>query len=157
MENKKIFQIISMLFLLSCSAPATEYGRDFNGYRIKHGVPIIEDDMELVECITGVCSWRSNSNSNAYHFRKIVWPSGNPKVWREEDLYVKIVDDTTRLEIWLNVILSNDSIDWEAETYTPIYMVVKHELNDYLGYGEQVKHLKIGQVDSVLNLWNLKR
>jgi hypothetical protein len=153
--KKKTFQIILSLFLLSCSAPETEYGRDYNDYRLKHGVPIIEDDMELVQCVANICSWRSNRNSGAYHFRKIIWPSDDPKEWREEDHYVRIVNDTSTIKISVNAIFINDSIDWE--TYPPTYMVVNHEIDEYTGYVAQFKNLTIVQVDSVFNLWNLKR
>lgn len=149
MERRYIAQIILLLLLVSCASPETEYGRDINNYRTKHGVSIIEDDMELVECVRNVCSWRSTSSDDAHHFRKIVWPSGDPKKWREEDHYIKKVNDSISITILVNAIFDNDSVDWE--TYPPSYMVADSV------FALESKNITIEQVDSVLSLWNLRR
>lgn len=144
-----------------------KFGVQYNSIRLKFGVPVIDKNMVRQDEYGSWVVYNINKEllDKAYHYSKAICAYDDEKVYNEIDVYRKNLDDTTIIQLDINILYNWDKQTIETQgnfgKLDKRSFTVKAE--DYLKpnpsrfpkYKWQVRDL--GEIDKLLQSWQLSR
>jgi hypothetical protein len=144
-----------------------KFGFQYNSVRLKFGAPLISKNMVRQEAYGSwtVYNIREEPLEKPYHYSKAISAYDNDKVYNEIDVYRKNLDDTTIMQLDINILY-----DWDNQTIVAqgnLGKLDKRSFNvktdDYLKPNSpsfpkyEWKVLDLTEIDNLLKSWQLSR
>jgi len=145
-----------------------KFGFQYNSVRLKFGAPLINKDMVRQE--DEYVSWvvyniNEEPLDKPYHYSKAVCAYDDEKVYNEKDVYRKNLDDTTIMQLDINILY-----DWDKQMIIAQGNLGKLDKRSFTVKAEDYlkpnppkfpryewKVLDLAGIDNLLNSWQLSR
>lgn len=144
-----------------------KYGIKYNPIRLEFGVPLIQKNMVRQDDYGTWAVYNINiePTDRPYHYSKAICAYDDDRVYNEKDVYRKNLDDTTIIQLDINILY-----DWDKKTIIAQGNLGKLDKRSFTVKAEDYlkpdpprfpryewKVLDLSEIDKLLNSWQLSR